>query len=77
MKSRAVAQWEGDLMSGHGTTSAASGIFRDAGLTWKARTEGESVNPFMANFTYFRIALTTRFCPRDRLLVPGQSCFQA
>jgi osmotically inducible protein OsmC len=40
MKSRAVAQWEGDLMSGRGTTSAASGIFRDAGLTWKARTEG-------------------------------------
>ena len=51
--------------------------FREVPATWKARTEGESVNPFMANFTYFRIALTTRFCPRDRLLVPGQSCFQA
>ncbi len=40
MQSRATAQWEGDLMSGKGKTSAASGIFRDAGLTWKARTEG-------------------------------------
>ena len=40
MQSRATAQWEGDLMTGKGRTSAASGIFRDAGLTWKARTEG-------------------------------------
>jgi lipoyl-dependent peroxiredoxin len=40
MQSRATAQWEGDLMSGQGKTSAASGAFRDAGLTWKARTEG-------------------------------------
>ncbi len=40
MKSRATAKWEGDLMSGKGSTSAASGTFRDAGLTWKARTEG-------------------------------------
>jgi osmotically inducible protein OsmC len=29
-------------VSGSGHTSAASGIFRDAGLTWKARTEGAS-----------------------------------
>jgi lipoyl-dependent peroxiredoxin len=42
MQSRATAQWEGDLMSGSGRTSAASGIFKDAGLTWKARTEGAS-----------------------------------
>jgi osmotically inducible protein OsmC len=40
MQSKATARWEGDLMSGKGTTSAASGTFRDAGLTWKARTEG-------------------------------------
>jgi len=40
MQSRATAQWEGDLMSGQGKTSAASGVFRDAGLGWKARTEG-------------------------------------
>jgi osmotically inducible protein OsmC len=40
MQSRATAQWEGDLMSGKGRTTAASGTFRDAGLTWKARTEG-------------------------------------
>jgi osmotically inducible protein OsmC len=40
MQSRATAQWEGDLMSGKGSTTVASGTFRDAGLTWKARTEG-------------------------------------
>ena len=40
MQSRATAQWEGNLMSGKGSTSAASGTFRDAGLSWKARTEG-------------------------------------
>jgi hypothetical protein len=51
--------------------------FREIPAIWKARTEGESINSFMANFTYFRIALATRFCPRDRLLVPGQACFQA
>lgn len=40
MQSRASAQWAGDLMSGKGSASVASGVFRDAGLTWKARTEG-------------------------------------
>ena len=40
MQSRATTQWNGDLMSGSGTTSGASGTFRDAGLSWKARTEG-------------------------------------
>jgi osmotically inducible protein OsmC len=40
MKSRATAQWEGDLMSGQGRASAASGTFRDLGLSWKARTDG-------------------------------------
>jgi lipoyl-dependent peroxiredoxin len=40
MESRATATWEGDLMNGHGTTSAASGVFKGANLSWKARTEG-------------------------------------
>src|SRR5260370_16510715 len=40
MQSRASASWEGDLMSGKGKTSAASGTFKDANLSWKARTEG-------------------------------------
>jgi lipoyl-dependent peroxiredoxin len=44
MQSRATAQWEGDLMSGKGKISAASGTFRDAGLSWKARTEGAASN---------------------------------
>jgi osmotically inducible protein OsmC len=40
MKSRATAQWEGDLMSGQGRTGGASGTFRDLALSWKARTDG-------------------------------------
>jgi len=40
MQSRATAEWQGDLMSGKGSTTAASGIFKGASLTWKARTEG-------------------------------------
>lgn len=44
MQSRASGVWEGDLMSGKGKTSAASGTFRDAKLGWKARTEGETGN---------------------------------
>ncbi|HZW90501.1 MAG TPA: OsmC family peroxiredoxin [Myxococcaceae bacterium] len=40
MQSRATAEWQGDLMSGQGKTSVASGLFQGAGLSWKARTEG-------------------------------------
>src|SRR5712692_5220018 len=40
MDSRATASWEGDLMSGKGRISAQSGTFKDANLSWKARTEG-------------------------------------
>src|SRR3954470_7510536 len=39
MQSKATAQWEGDLMSGKGSTIAASGTFQ-ADLNWKSRTEG-------------------------------------
>lgn len=59
MQSRATAQWEGDLMSGKGKTSAASGTFRDAALTWKARTEGAA-------------AMTT---PEELLAASHASCF--
>jgi len=40
MQSRATAEWQGDLVSGQGKTSVASGVFQGAGLSWKARTEG-------------------------------------
>ena len=40
MQSKATAEWQGDLMSGQGKTSVASGVFQGAGLSWKARTEG-------------------------------------
>ena len=44
MQSKATARWEGDLMSGKGATTAASGTFRDAALSWKARTEGAAAS---------------------------------
>jgi lipoyl-dependent peroxiredoxin len=44
MESRATATWEGDLINGHGTASAASGVLKNAGLTWKARTEGAAAD---------------------------------
>jgi len=44
MESRATATWEGDLMNGHGTTSAASGVLKGASLSWKARTEGAAAH---------------------------------
>jgi lipoyl-dependent peroxiredoxin len=37
--SRASALWHGDLMSGEGTVSVASGAFPTQAVTWKARTE--------------------------------------
>jgi lipoyl-dependent peroxiredoxin len=44
MESRATATWEGDLMTGRGTTSAASGVLENANLSWKARTEGAAAH---------------------------------
>ena len=44
MDSRATATWEGDLMTGRGTTSAASGVLNNANLSWKARTEGAAAH---------------------------------
>jgi osmotically inducible protein OsmC len=44
MESQATATWEGDLMNGHGTTSAASGVLKGANLSWKARTEGAAAH---------------------------------
>lgn len=36
---RADATWSGDLLSGHGTVSAATtGVFRDLATTWASRT---------------------------------------
>ena len=44
MQSKASATWEGDLMGGKGTTSAGSGTFKSANLSWKARTEGAAAH---------------------------------
>ena len=52
MQSRATTQWEGDLMSGKGKTSAGSGTFRDLNLSWKARTEG--IIPFQRSREHLR-----------------------
>lgn len=35
---------------------------------WKARTEGQSSNPFMRNFEYFRTGVKVRFAPAKSLL---------
>jgi osmotically inducible protein OsmC len=45
MQSRAQATWEGDLMSGKGRVSSrTSSVLRDAGLSWKSRTESAGGN---------------------------------
>ena len=49
---------------------------REIPAVWRARTEGESVNPFLANFTYFRIAISTRFCPKTHILLRDQTTCQ-
>lgn len=36
--------------------------------SWTARVEGESVNPFMRNFEYFRPGLRVRFMRREAIL---------
>ena len=59
MQSKANAVWEGDLMSGKGRVSSASGSVKDASLGWKARTEGA------ANHT----------TPEELLAAAHASCF--
>ena len=39
---------------------------------WKARTEGESVNGFFANFKYFRTAWHNRFLKPDEILTESE-----
>ncbi len=41
MKSTAQTHWEGDLFSGSGVTSFASGAVGPLPVNWKARAEGE------------------------------------
>lgn len=38
--SSASSEWKGDLATGSGRTSVASGAFTPVALTWKARSEG-------------------------------------
>lgn len=47
MKSRASAVWQGDLMSGSGETTLASGAAPTLPINWRARTEsqGSTTNP--------------------------------
>ena len=59
MQSKATATWEGDLMSGKGSTSSGSGTFKSLNLTWKARTEGAAAH-------------TT---PEEQLAAAHASCF--
>lgn len=41
-ESRASTVWEGDLPTGRGTTSVASGVLPEIEVTWPARTERAS-----------------------------------
>jgi hypothetical protein len=41
---------------------------REIPAKWKARAVGGSANPFMANFAYFRIAVTTRLKTKAEIL---------
>ena len=43
--------------------------FVEVPAKWKARTEGESVNGFFANFRYFRTALHNRFLKPEKILL--------
>jgi len=40
--SKASTTWKGDLMKGSGEVSAASGVFRDAPVSWARRAEDRS-----------------------------------
>ena len=42
--------------------------FHEVPIQWKARTEGDSVNSFWANFKYFKTALRVRFSRKNNLL---------
>ena len=39
MQSRATATWEGDLLTGFGTASLATGVATDLPVSWASRTE--------------------------------------
>jgi len=38
---RASVVWEGALTTGHGRVTTNSGVLKEQGITWEARTEGE------------------------------------
>jgi osmotically inducible protein OsmC len=57
----ATATWQGDLLSGKGTVTANSGVVKQAGTSWKERTEGQG-----------REGLTS---PEELLAAAHASCF--
>lgn len=46
--------------------------FVEVPAQWEARTEGASVNPFFANFKYFKTAWHIRFMPKADILLDKQ-----
>jgi osmotically inducible protein OsmC len=83
----ATAVWEGDLFEGKGTVSAgSSGLFREAAVTWAARTEepGGMTSPeelmAAAHAACFCMALSnelsSRGHPPARLEVEATCAFQ-
>lgn len=47
--------------------------FVEVPAQWEARTEGASVNPFFANFKYFKTAWHVRFMPKADILLQKSS----
>lgn len=47
--------------------------FREVPAHWKARTEGQSVNGFWANFKYFRTAWHVRWMDRRKIMIEGEN----
>lgn len=84
---KAMAIWEGDLSGGHGTVSAvSSGLFKDAPVTWAARTEESEgrTSPeeliAAAHAACFCMALSnelaTRGCTPERLDIVATCTFE-
>ena len=85
LDSTATAHWEGDLMSGEGTTTLTSGAGGPFPVDWKARSEehGSKTSPeeliAAAHATCFSMALSNGLgsagTPPDRLDVTATATF--
>lgn len=83
---RAEAVWSGDLLSGSGTVSGTTGLFRDLPVSWASRTEapGGKTSPeellAAAHAACFSMALSSNLAKRghtaERLAVAAAVTFE-